>query len=135
MKDAIGRLFRYYFSTTLWVAVRSAESLPVPTGLRRLVHARWGLEQADAVVERGARFTNRYVSLGSGAVIGRKVCFEGGAPIVVMPGVEINGPVLVTTKVDASGQLTHDRPVLIEQSISAEKKIVVSPGRNDHDGC
>lgn len=87
------------------------------------------------MVERGATFTNRYVSLGSGVVIGRKVRFEGGAPIVVMPGVQINGPVLVTTKVDASGQLTHDRPVIIEQSISAKNKIVVSPERNDHDVC
>lgn len=134
MKDALTRLIRHHFSSSLATVVAVAEAVPIPPDLRRRLHERWGVRQGDAVVERGARFANRYVSLGDGAFIGRQVRFEGAANIEVFDGVELRGPVTVTSRVEQAGSLWLDHPVQVRESIDAQAALVIRPEGVDRDG-
>lgn len=84
----------------------------------------------DGQIARGVRFANASVRVGDGAHVGRGCRFEGGAAIVIEPGVKVAPRCRITTRVGGDPSVDWDVPLLIAKSVT-KPGATVTPASSD----
>jgi hypothetical protein len=130
LKALLRSLVRRCAITVIARCTHASRNALVPGRMRQKLLYRYGLRNSGAAIPRNVVFANPWVTLEAGTRILPGCRFEGGAPITVLSGTTLGGPILITTRSEDPRHIRAPRidiPLVVSSSLIVSERSTISP--------